>query len=133
MPDIGTYTSSDFPAFPFKTLPEPGDMITFDWMDSVAKFQQRYIRIATQIATVTDLSNFTFDYSSLRCDYFPPYIKVYVFDPEESQWEIWNPYSDPSTPPTNGFRFVITEVGLGSCKITNYLNRTRVFLAQAYL
>lgn len=136
MADIGTYGSSSFASFPFKVLPEPADIITYDWMDNISQFQMRYMRMATTIATVFSGENVVFDYSALRCDFFPPYIKVYIFNPEDegtrAPFSIYNPYSDPQSPSTGKF-WRVQEIGLGSCKLVNQLLRKRVFLIQAYL
>ena len=135
MADIGTYGSSIAPFFPYKILPEESDIITWDWMDSIGQFQQRYLKIATSIATIADTDEAIFNYSALRCDFFPPYLKFYVYEPLISAFEIYNPFTDTSAgvPEAEAIRLIIYGVGLGTCKVVNNLNRPRSFLMVAYL
>ncbi len=137
MADLGTYGSSIYSFFPVKILPEPDDIITFDWMDSIGQFQQRYLKFGTLIATISSGSFRYFDYSAFRCDFFPPYIKVYVYNPDNTTWEFWNPYSDHQddilSGTGHGKRILISECGLGSCRVDNFLRRDRSFLFTAYL
>jgi hypothetical protein len=136
MSDLATYGSAIAPFFPFKILPETGDMITWDWMDSIGQFQQRYIKMATIVATHSHGEIKEYNYGALRCDFFPPYIKVYVYDFVNSFWEIYSPYSDPLGVDQNVTKrktYAIYDVGLGTCQIRSNLNQTRVFMLLAYL
>lgn len=78
MPNLGTYPSSYIPFLPSNILPLPGDNLSFDWMETISQFSQRYMKMATAIATVSRLAGtYNFNYSSLGCDVFPPLLKIY--------------------------------------------------------
>lgn len=156
MPEIGTYSSSYFAWTPWNIIPEPGDPITYGWFDAVAQWTQRFIKIATVMATVngTVIRNsgygraavgigtagtYDFDYSSLRCDYHPPYLKFYV---RESS--IWNEFASLgswyATPVdemlnNNGTysSAYFQDIGLGSARFVNNSGSQLVFYMVAYI
>lgn len=117
--DIGTYGSSIYPFFPYKVMPEPGDLITWDWMDVISQFSQRYLKYATFIGTFSQIQVATLDYSALRCDFFPPYIKAYFFDSSTGKFKTYNPWSDNTISSDTPKGYTIFDVGLGTCKMRN--------------
>jgi hypothetical protein len=80
MAEFGTYSNTYQPFIPANVLPEPADIITWDWMETLSQFAQRFTRIATYSATVANGAKYVIDYSSLHCDFFPPLIKTYIWD-----------------------------------------------------
>ena len=77
MSSLGTYLPSYKPWTPSFIIPEPGESLTWDWMDGVSQFSQRFRNVATHIATINYDSYATFSYEALGCDYFPPILKAY--------------------------------------------------------
>ena len=130
MSEIGTYGSTIYPPTPFNVLPEPGDAISWDWMDSIAQFSQRYLKMATVIATVTSGGTYLFDYSSLRCDIHPPYLLAYYF--QDSQWKRWVDYEYGVDPPNAKF-IEFLNIGIGTAQFHPVTGTTQAWLFSAYL
>lgn len=84
--DIGTYTSGYIPFTPNNCLPEPGDDISFAWLSAISQFTQRFTKIATAFATLNAYGSYLFDYSSLGCDYFPPFLQAYRYNPDGTSY-----------------------------------------------
>jgi len=127
MADLGTYLTTELAQTPFKLLPEPGDIITRDWMDCISLFSQRFMKVATTIASVTDNGNSIFDYSSLRCDFHPPFLYAYYYDTIDAAWTKWEEGRNPNT------YIEFQEVGLGSAKFFHNTGSTRAFFFLAYM
>jgi len=129
MANIGTYTSSYSPYIPSKILPEQGDMLTFDWMESISQFSQKFLKIATVQINIANNTTYNFDYSSLRCDEHPPFIKAYIKDSTSG----WLDYNELLNYPVNNQYYNILNVGLGTCDIFNFIGSAQDFLLIAYL
>ena len=128
--ELGTYGSSVFAPILGWTVPEAGESVTWDWMDNVALFTQRFRRMATYIATIADGGTETFNYAALRNDYFPPYLRSYYHNPGVG-WQDWVGtywYS-----PNKLHYTVFCEIGLDSAKFINKTGETRAFLLMGYL
>lgn len=78
MGTLATYAGTYRPFTPSHLIPEPSESITWDWMDTLSQFSQRFSKIATSVATMGFGTYYSFDYSALGCDYFPPLLKAYV-------------------------------------------------------
>jgi hypothetical protein len=135
MPSIGTYGSTIAPQTPWNVLPVPGDDITLDWMDMVAQFSQRYMKIATYIGTINDKSSFVFQYGSLKCDFHPPILHSYYYDTSCNGWCVYI---------TNGVEVItigsysprqtsFSDVGLNCATFNNYSGGSHAFLLIAYM
>mgnify|MGYP001565764634 CR=1 FL=1 len=132
MADIGTYSSTIYPFTPTNILPEPGDIITWDWMDAVGIFSQRALRIATMALTAFPAgSQAIFNFSSLKCDNHPPYLKAYVKD--GGVWKSWDSWIPGSvfTYPNHYIQFI--QIGLGSARFFHETNANRDWFLIAYL
>ena len=128
--ELGTYGSAVFAQTPAWSLPEPGDSLTWDWMNSVGEFSQRFRRMATVIATIADGATQAFDYSALRNDYFPPYLRAYYYDTVNSEW--LDHIQDIAFRTTSQFsKFV--QIGLGTARFINHTGASRSWLLLAYL
>jgi len=126
MADLGTYLTTELAQTPFKLLPEPGDIITRDWIDCVSLFSQRYMKVATTIATVANNANSIFDYSSLRCDFHPPFLEAYYYDTVDTAFaRLYHIGNDQY--------LEFSEVGLGSAKFYQLTGATRAFFLLAYM
>lgn len=127
MADIGTYGSGYSPFVFDKVLPDFNDMITFDWMESISQFSQRFIKIATSTVTIGNGSTYNFNYSSLQCDFFPPFICAYTQDPVTG-WREFN-----LTLGHNQNQYVeILNIGLGTCDIVNNTGASKTFHCISY-
>ncbi len=121
MADFGTYASNYIPFTPVNVLPEPSDMITWDWMDTVAQFAQRFTKIATYIATIAYADSYVIDYTALGCDYFPPLIKAYIYRESGVCYEPdWDGLS------VGGYSR-IKKITLSSGTFENWIGREAVF------
>jgi hypothetical protein len=80
---------------PYNIVPEPGDNVGIVWGNQIGSFTQRFSKMATfEIASLADGLFGTFDYSALRCDFFPPVLNFYVQGALSSgQWEVFVPQS----------------------------------------
>lgn len=128
---IATYGSTITPFTPVNVLPLPGEPITWDWMDVISQFSQRYLRMATAIATIASFGDYTFDYSALRCEIIPPYLHIYV---RESS--MWNQYIPPIPDPIifNSMPYLQwRNIGVGTAVLENRTWQTRVVLMIAYM
>jgi len=122
--DLGTYGSSVYGFTPSNILPEPIDDLTWDWMDVVGQWTQRFRKMATVIATVASTGTYTFQYQALRCDYFPPILKAYYYNTAATQWDRFV---------GNAVGAKWQEIGLGTAKLVNHTGASRAFLMMAYL
>jgi hypothetical protein len=78
MAEIGTYSSGYIAFTPVNILPESSDLITWDWMETISQYSQRFNKMVSYNDIVIETSGkYVIDYSSLGCDFFPPLIKVY--------------------------------------------------------
>jgi len=123
----GTYTSGT-PFTPINVLPEPGDPITYDWMDTIAQFTQRYTNMIHQIATLSNGGSYLLDYSTLQCDFFPPYLHFYVRS--GTSWAEFYSYTHPMAP---GGYILWHDIDLSRATFTNWTGTNFVFLLIAYL
>lgn len=134
--ELGTYGSAVYAPLMGNPLPLPGEGVTWDWMDSVGLFSQRFRRIAHVNATVTHGNYATFNYEALRCDYFPPYLESLIYDSAAGKW---HKYQDDSL--FYGYwswgclqRYTqFIRVGVGTAFLYNFTGETRVFHMVAYL
>jgi len=134
MPNLGTYPSSYIPFFPSNVLPLPGDDLSYDWMETISQFSQRYMKMATAIATIAyNGGSYTFDYSSLGCDVFPPFLKCYYYDTYYNSWCQFVGQHTTSALPTDKAFF--SNIGLGSAnlKYYGYIGTNTTFYMIAYL
>jgi len=132
MANIGTYASSYTSFTPNKIIPstDSQDMITFDWMETVSQFSQRFLKIATLQVFIPNSTTVNFDYSSLECDLHPPFIKVYKQD-LTTGWIDFNQLL--FYPSVNNLYVDILNVGLGTCDVYNGSGGNSNFLLIAYL
>lgn len=132
--ELGTYGSSVFSPALGWALPEPGDAVTWDWMDGVGLFTQRFCRMATLIATIADGGTQTFTYTALRNDYFPPYLRAY-YNSAGIGWRDWvgTHWYQKETPKEYLKYTVFCEIGLGTAKFINKTGASRAFLLIGYL
>jgi hypothetical protein len=121
--ELGTYGSAVFSPTLGWAIPEPGDSLTWDWMNTVGLFSQRARRMATVVTTINNLATYTFDYSALRNDYFPPYLKAYYN--ESGVWNAWYGFGEGWC--------IFSEIGLTSAKFINNTGAQRSFQLLAYL
>ena len=128
--DLATYGSSIFSPTPSNILPEPGDDLSYDWMDIVGLFSQRFRRMATVIATIADSGSYYFNYSALRCDYFPPILQAYYFDNAGTMWHSYT--NDLGTFGVNRTAEWY-HVGLGTAMFWNRTGQSRAWMMIAYL
>lgn len=76
--NLGTYLPSYTPWTPSYAVPEVGEAFTWDWLDAMGQFSQRFNKIATTIATLGFGGTAYFNYGTvLNDDYFPPILKAY--------------------------------------------------------
>jgi hypothetical protein len=93
MADFGSYSSPTI-FTPSNILPEPSNDITYDWMDAIAQYSQRFNQELIIDAVIT--GSHGINYSSLGCDYFPPIIKVYdwvtgtFYQPTQKQYILYD-------------------------------------------
>lgn len=133
--ETGTYGSTIYAMTPSKILPSPDDMITWDWMDAVGLFSQRFFKMATTIATIANGGTATFDYSALRCDYFPPFLKAYVFNPVSSGYDEWIGTISTGTGMESWMKTYhqFVAINLGTARLINNTGTQRIFQLLAYL
>lgn len=141
-PTIGTYGSTIAPQYPSYLLPEPGDNISWDWKDMVGQFTQRFLRIATVCATVANDATYSFDYSALRCDYFPPVLDaMYFIGVDATYGTRWGKILNGKDGASDSF--LVTEypdgvwefigVGLGTAQFVNRTGTARAWQLIAYM
>lgn len=144
MATLGTYSSGYKPWTPFYAIPENGDAITWDWMNSLSQFSQRFKKIATTIATMNWHGTTTFDYSALGCDYFPPILKAYYHAGGGTwkQFDFATTYINPggTTSPQNAVgsyardKVQFRNIGLQDCIFVNEVaNNVTVWQLIAYM
>jgi len=133
--ETGTYGSTIYSITPSKLLPSPDSMITWDWMNALGEFSQRFYKMATVIATIASAGSYLFDYSALRCDYFPPYLKLYVRESGQFNQFIGTApvYDNVSGLIQSHPYFQFTEIGLGSSMVVNHTGTSQYALLMAYL
>lgn len=137
MSSIGTYGSSIYPPTPYNVLPEPGDALTYDWQDAISQFSQRYMKMATVIATVVSDGTYFFDYSALRNDLHPPFLCAYFY--EDSKWKRWVDYDYNAANSigvniTYGSRYIeFVNIGIGTSQFHPFTGTTQAWLLTAYL
>jgi hypothetical protein len=74
----GTYSGDYSPFMPVNILPEPTDPITWDWMEAVSQWSQRFNKMVSYDDVFVDAyGTYQLNYATLNCDHFPPVIKVY--------------------------------------------------------
>jgi len=145
MSSLGTYLSSYKPWTPSFIIPEPGESLTWDWMDGISQFSQRFRNVATHIATMTYGGTTTFDYSALGCDYFPPILKAY-YHSGGGTWKqfdfattIYSPGGTTTVNPSlyhdYGQDYVqFKNIGFGTCLFVNNIgNNYTVWQLIAYM
>jgi len=121
--ELGTFGSNVFSPGLGWCIPQPGESVTYDWMNQMGAFSQRFRRMATVIATVNSGATYTFDYTGLRCDYFPPFLKSYWYN--GGGWQSWYGFGGGWT--------VFAEIGLTNTKFINNTGAVRSFQLLAYL
>ena len=79
MAEIGTYASGYKPFTPINAMPSPKDPITWDWMETISQWGQRFNRsmVFGPVILAPLSGTYLLQYGSLNCEYFPPIIKVY--------------------------------------------------------
>ncbi len=141
MADIGTFGSNIQAFTPINILPEPNTPISWDLLQAIGQFSQRFLPMATVIATVVHGGTYTFDYSKLGCDYFPPHLEVYIHflgsvnkDGSVTSWgQVWSRISTSQNigPGIGWCQFRV--VNIGNAKFVNYLGVDSPFLLIAYI
>lgn len=127
MAEIGTYGSTQYGLYtPVNILPEVGDNISWQLLETVSRFSQRFRQMATVVATVAANGGYTFDYSELTCDYFPPFLDFYVYT--DGFWQRFDREEDT----TNKYA-LFQNIGLGTAIFKNIGNTLYPFLLMAYL
>jgi hypothetical protein len=130
---------------PSNILPEPGDVISWDWLDVTSQWSLRLMNYTIATVTVANQGSTVFDYTSLKCDYIPPFLQSIVL--KGTQWE--NPFTGTSAyaqtshqggPPmwqwtiaNNGSYCWFQDVDMGHATFQNFLGTSYTFLLIAYL
>ena len=84
---LGTYSAGVSVYTPWNIIPEPGDVISLDWMEACSQFSQRYLKQATVVGVIlADGGSYGFSYSSLGCDLIPPILQAYEWNNTLSCW-----------------------------------------------
>ena len=148
MADLGTYGSTYFPMTPLNILPEPGDDITYGWLDKIAGFTQRYLKMATTTQIIANGGTYTFDYSALRNDFFPPVLRAYHWRSNTEGFSLYDPNNPVGSYATYAWAVLPSvlmytpyakeyvqffDIGLSSAKFVNKTGAQGTFLLIGYM
>jgi len=130
---------------PSQIIPEPGDSITWDWMDGVAQFAQKFRQITTLVGSMNFNGTLVFDYgAAFNYDYFPPILKAYYYCPSEDSWRQFDFATTYLYPGGTATNFIygsyardsvqFRNIGLGTAQFVNHvLNNVTVWQLIAYM